>query len=109
VDLFFYREPEEAEKPAAEEAAAEFGAEYGGALPAPAAADQWAAPPPAAAGADGFGAAPGFEAATGAFVLLYYRFALMVIGMRHDCKLSCGGFCAAPGFRMPLVSVTHIS
>ncbi|WIA42565.1 hypothetical protein OEZ86_008544 [Tetradesmus obliquus] len=65
VDLFFYREPEEAEKPAAEEAAAEFGAEYGGALPAPAAADQWAAPAPtAAAGAEGFGAA-GFEAATG--------------------------------------------
>jgi hypothetical protein len=69
VDLFFYREPEEAEKPAAEEAAAEFGAEYGGALPAPAAADQWAAPPPAAAGADGFGAAPGFEAATGKCLL----------------------------------------
>ncbi|KAF6260819.1 ribosomal protein S2, flavodoxin-like domain-containing protein [Scenedesmus sp. NREL 46B-D3] len=69
VDLFFYREPEETEKPAGEEAAAEFGAEYGGALPTPAAADQWAAPPPApgaaAAGGDGFGAAPGFEAATG--------------------------------------------
>jgi small subunit ribosomal protein SAe len=62
VDLFFYREPEETEKPAAEEAAAEFGAEYGGALPAPAAQDQWAAPTPAA---EGFGAAAGFEAATG--------------------------------------------
>jgi small subunit ribosomal protein SAe len=66
VDLFFYREPEETEKPAEEAAAAEFAGEYGGTLPAPAAADWAAAPAPAeAAGFAGFEAATGFEAPTG--------------------------------------------
>jgi hypothetical protein len=59
VDLFFYREPEETEKPAEEAAAAEFAGEYGGTLPAPAAADWAAAPAPAEAGFTGFEAATG--------------------------------------------------
>ncbi|KIZ04526.1 small subunit ribosomal protein SAe [Monoraphidium neglectum] len=61
VDLFFYREPEETKEAEAEEAG-----DYGefGALPAPAATDNWAAPAP---GYDAAGAAPGFEAAGGGF------------------------------------------
>jgi len=62
VDLFFYREPEETKEAAAEE---EGTGEWGGALPAPAATDNWA---PAAVSYDAAGAAPaagGFEAATG--------------------------------------------
>jgi hypothetical protein len=60
------REPEETK-----EAEAEEGGEYGefGALPAPAAADNWAAPAPGyeAAGATGFEAAAAPEAAAGGF------------------------------------------
>ena len=62
VDLFFYREPEEAKEAAEGDADADAG-EFG-ALPAPAAADSWgAAAPGYDAAAPGFEAAEGFEAA----------------------------------------------
>ena len=64
VDLFFYRDPEET-KEGGEDGAEDFG-EFGGALPAPAANDQWGAPPAAPVlAATGYEAAPEFEAATG--------------------------------------------